>query len=74
MHTSQLVTVIQKNPDLIWLLLKGLYCAKQSARNWNQYLEERFRQMGLKLVGEIHYIWANGDCMLALLVDYLIVA
>ena len=47
-----------------------MYGGKQSARNWNQYLDE----LGLELVSEIHYIWANDDCMLALHVDDLILA
>jgi len=62
------------NPNLIWLLRKSLYGAKQSVRNWNQYLEERFRLFGLTLASDIHYIWSNADLMLAVHVDDLILA
>ena len=58
----------------IWRLIKSLYGAKQSARNWNTLLSSLFREFGLRLVSEAHYVWANDDFILATHVDDLALA
>ena len=55
-------------------MLKSLYGAKQSARNWNSLLATLLRKSGLKLISEVHYLWANDDFMLATHVDDLALA
>ena len=58
----------------IWRLIKSLYGAKQSARNWNSLLASLFRKFGLQLISEAHYLWANDDFILATHVDDLALA
>ena len=58
----------------IWQLIKSLYGAKQSARNWNCLLANLFRIFGLKLISEAHYLWGNDDFILATHVDDLALA
>ena len=58
----------------IWRLIKSLYGAKQSARNWNSLLATLFREFGLRLISEAHYVWANDDFILATHVDDLALA
>jgi hypothetical protein len=50
------------------------YGAKQSARNWNTLLASLFREFGLRLISEAHYLWANDDFILATHVDDLALA
>ena len=58
----------------IWRLIKSLYGAKQSARNWNSLLATLFKEFGLRLISEAHYLWANDDFILATHVDDLALA
>ena len=45
--------------DRIWLLLKSLYRAKQSARSWNHFLPDLLVLLDLRIVCETHYVWAK---------------
>ena len=58
----------------IWRLIKSLYGAKQSARNWNSLLANLLTEFGLRLISEAHYVWANEDFILATHVDDLALA
>ena len=64
-----------EEPDgKIWLLKKSLYGAKQSAKNWNDFLAKTLRAYGFTLASSDHYIWTTSDLILGLHVDDLAVA
>jgi hypothetical protein len=64
-----------EEPDgKIWLLKKSLYGAKQSAKNWNDFLAKALRVYGFVLASSDHYIWTTTHLILGLHVDDLAVA
>ena len=64
-----------EEPDKkVWLLKKSLYGAKQSAKNWGDFLATVLREYGFRLASSDHYIWTTVSLYLALHVDDLALA
>ena len=64
-----------EEPDKkVWLLKKSLYGAKQSAKNWGDFLATVLREYGFRLASSDHYIWTTISLYLALHVDDLAIA
>ena len=64
-----------EEPDKkVWRLKKSLYGAKQSAKNWGEFLATVLREYGFNLASSDHYIWTTPTLYLALHVDDLAIA